>query len=126
MPVASEAVADRARSTSTTQKIPDKPCILRPFWVEEAVSLKEASAVGGWSLSKTRTIVRSKLLGRRDGSGGAWRVSLVALQAYLNGDEPALLAYLNGDRSSDLICDLYASIGLGHLVGRSSRKGGAK
>jgi hypothetical protein len=98
---------------------PDEPQVLRPYHPSEAATVPEAATYARRSVRTVRWWCEEHHLGRR--IGGAWFVSRVALQAFLEGDHEALRLYLQGDRTSPAVTRIYRDLGLGHLVARWSR-----
>jgi hypothetical protein len=68
-----------------------KPRILIPWSVQEAITVTEAAKIAGCSLVTIRTWAHMDGLGRR--VGGRWMISKVALSMFLDGDK--LIAVLN-------------------------------
>jgi hypothetical protein len=94
------------------------PQTLRPFWPEEACTVRQAASRAGKSVGTIRVWSDTYFLGRPIGPHGARGISKVALEAFLNGDVQALTAYLEGDRSRPEVVGYYERLGLGHLVKR--------
>lgn len=79
----------------------DVPQVLIPFDRREALTLKAAADLSGFSAETVRRWASLNDIGRK--VGGIWLVSKVALAMFLDNDTLALRAYLAGDRSSDLV-----------------------
>ncbi len=88
-------------------RLPDRiACLaLVPFDKREAVSLQTAATIADQSSGTIRNWCIEHNIGRK--VGGAWLVSRVALQMFLDGDEVALAAYLLGDRESDFVVEYF-------------------
>ena len=92
------------------------PQTLRPFWPEEAYTVRQAASRSGKSVGTMRAWSDTYFLGRPIGPHGARGISKVALEAFLDGNVQVLTAYLEGDRSSPEIVGYYDRLGLGHLL----------
>ena len=92
------------------------PQTLRPFWPEEAYTIRQAAARAGKSVGTIRIWSDAYFLGRPIRPNGARGISKVALEAFLDGNVQALAAYLEGDRSSPEVVGYYDRLGLGHLL----------
>lgn len=100
--------SDRAntRHATTTLAAPDKPQILRPFWLPESESTAEAALALGRSERTARSLAARFDLGRKF-LGGQWRISKVARAMYADGDMTTLARYLRGDRCSESVVAYY-------------------
>lgn len=85
--------------------------VLVPFDRREAISIEVAAGIAGFSAPHMRRLVTQYQLGRRIGAG-AWKVSRVALQLFLNGDWPALRAYHAGDRDHPCVRAEFQRLGM--------------
>ncbi len=90
---------------------PAVPQVLIPFDRREAGTLKEAAARSGRSVGTVRIWCATMHVGRRV-AGGAWLVSMPALNMLLDGDRAALQAYLAGDRSSESVVKYFRRHGI--------------
>lgn len=90
---------------------PDTPCVLRPYTVEEAITVAEAARLTRKSPGTIRNWASLRDLGRRVG-GGDWQLSRVALAMFLDGDREALALYLKGDRSSAKVVGYFAHLSI--------------
>jgi hypothetical protein len=81
--------------------LPDQRFILVPYDQREAISIEQAVKRSGQSASTLRTWCEKKGIGRR--IGGHWKVSKVALQMFLDGNEEALSAYHRAERTSPIV-----------------------
>lgn len=88
----------------------EKPRILIPFDIGEALSISEAATIAGRSTVTVRTWAANFDLGRP--VGGRWMISRVALAMFLESDRRALKAYLSGDRESRLVISYFERFGL--------------
>jgi hypothetical protein len=80
--------------------------IPQPLGPGEAIDTSEAAARAGVSERTVREWCVLHQIGRR--CGGRWRVSAVALDMLVNGDDGALNAYLEGDRRSEVVRAYFA------------------
>ncbi len=88
----------------------DKPHVLLPFDIREALSISDAARIAGRTTVTVRTWAAIHDLGRP--IGRRWMVSRVALAMHLDGDREALKAYLTGDRESAIVTDYFQRFGL--------------
>lgn len=88
----------------------DVPQVLIPFDRREALTLKAAADLSGFSVEKIRRWASLRDIGRK--VGGTWLVSKVALAMLLDDDMDALRAYLAGDRSSDIVLGYFERSGV--------------
>ena len=88
----------------------DKPHVLLPFDIREALTISDAARIAGRTTVTVRTWAAIHDLGRP--IGRRWMVSRVALAMHLDGDREALKAYLAGDRESALVTDYFQRFGL--------------
>lgn len=85
--------------------------VLVPFDRREAISIEVAAGIAGFSAPHMRRLVAQYQLGRRVGVG-AWKVSRVALQLFLDGSWPALRAYHDGNRDHPSIRAEFQRLGM--------------
>jgi hypothetical protein len=103
-------------STHTATRSPPK--ILIPYDVREAISVAGAAKIAGKSQTTIRGWCRRHHTGRR--IAGAWAVSRVALQMFLDGDLETLAAYHDGARAQyEPVARHYCRLGLGELLKRA-------
>jgi hypothetical protein len=94
------------------------PKILIPYDVRETISVACAAKIAGRSQTTIRGWCRRDYLGRR--IAGAWAVSRVALQMFLDGDVETLAAYHDGARAQyEPVARHYCRLGLGELLKRA-------
>jgi hypothetical protein len=88
----------------------DKPHVLLPFDIREALSISDAARIAGRRPVTVREWAANYDIGRR--VGGRWMVSRVALAMHLDNDRNALKAYLAGDRESETVTGYFRRFGL--------------
>ena len=88
----------------------DRPQVLIPFDLAEALTIQQAANVAGRSVVTLRTWAALHDLGRP--VAARWMISRVALAMFLDGDREALRAYLAGDRSSALVIGYFQRFAL--------------
>jgi hypothetical protein len=79
------------------------------------MTIRQAATRAGKSEGTIRSWCGTYFIGRHIGPG-AWRVSKVCLEMFLDGDLSSMDLYLKGDRSSPSVVAYYERLGLGHLV----------
>jgi hypothetical protein len=107
---AGESTSDSEQLVRTSLERIDKPHVLLPFDIREALSISDAARIAGRTTVTVRTWAAIHDLGRP--IGRRWMVSRVALAMHLDGDREALNAYLAGDRESALVSDYFQRFGL--------------
>jgi hypothetical protein len=88
----------------------EKPRVLIPFDIAEALSIPEAAKIAGRRPVTVREWAANYDIGRR--VCGRWMVSRVALAMHLDNDRNALKAYLAGDRESETVTGYFRRFGL--------------
>jgi Helix-turn-helix domain len=88
----------------------DKPRVLLPFDIAEALTVAQAARIAGRSTVTLRTWAAIHDLGRP--IRRRWMISRVALAMFLESDRKALKAYLAGDRESRLVVSYFERFGL--------------
>jgi hypothetical protein len=84
---------------------PDEPQVLKPFSRAESRTTEEAAAFCGRTRRTMRNWCTQYNLGRR--IGGAWVMSIVALDLFVNDEQEALRHYLSGDRRHPTVVAAY-------------------
>jgi hypothetical protein len=90
--------------------VTDRPCVLLPFDIAEALTIPDAAALAGRTAVTLRNWASIHDLGRI--VGGRWMISRVALAMYMDDDPRALKAYLSGDRESEQVLSYFRRFGL--------------
>jgi len=98
------------------------PQILIPFNPAEALDVSQAARRAKRTDRTIRSWCEEHHIGRRVPAGGHWRVSAVALQMLLEGDDGALQAYLGGDRESDRVLSYYGRLRISATASNKSAK----
>jgi hypothetical protein len=102
---------------SSSQTPTRSPNVLVPYDVRESVWVACAAKIAGRSQTTIRGLCRQHHIGRR--IGGAWSVSRIALQMFLDGDLETLAAYHDGARAQyEPVARYYRRLGLGELLKR--------
>ncbi len=86
----------------------DSRIVLRPYNPDEAKSIAEAATRAGIGETTAREWCSRYALGRK--RGGHWRVSIVALEMHLDGDEDALALYHAGELQHERVRAYYARL----------------
>jgi hypothetical protein len=107
---AGESTSDSEQLVRTSLERIDKPHVLLPFDIREALSISDAARIAGRTTVTVRTWAANFDLGRP--VGGRWMISRVALAMFLESDRLALTAYLSGDRESRVVVAYFARFGL--------------
>ncbi len=82
--------------------------VLRPYNPAEAISIADAARRAGIGETTAREWCSRYALGRK--SGGHWRVSIIALEMHLDGDEEALALYHAGELQHERVRAYYARL----------------
>lgn len=85
--------------------------VLLPYDYREAISTSVAARRAGRSQRTIRKWCEDHGIGRHI-AGGQWKVSVVALAMFLDGETKALGAYLAGDRESEAVAAYFDRLGV--------------
>jgi hypothetical protein len=92
---------------------PSERLVMVPFDERESISIAMAAKLSGKAPNTIRSWAEQYGIGRK--IGGAWHISRVALQIFLDGDKPALAAYHAGDRTDSAVRSYFERAGCGVL-----------
>lgn len=93
---------------------PVGPHVLKPFDAREAITTAIAAKRAGYHAKTIRNWCEKDGIGRK--VGGVLRVSKVALQMKLEGDDASLQLYQAGDRENPRVVAYFARLGLLDLI----------
>ena len=85
--------------------------VLLPYDSREAIGTNVAARRAGKSQRTIRKWCEEHGIGRHI-AGGHWKVSVVALAMFLDGETKALSAYLAGDRDSEVVAAYFDRLGV--------------
>jgi hypothetical protein len=83
---------------------------LKPYDPIDAIGIRAACKLSGWSRPRVIELCEQNGLGRK--IGARWAISKVALHAFLNDDREGLSAYLGGDRAGPAVTCAYHAAGV--------------
>jgi len=86
----------------------DRSNILHPFNAAEAMGTAEAAQMADVAQRTMRDLCLNHAIARQ--ILGHWKVSRVALQMLLDGDQRALEAYAAGDKTSFLVAEYFEAV----------------
>lgn len=97
---------------------------LEPFIPQEALTSARAAARADVT---QRTIINwSEAYGLGRMIAGRWRISRVALEMFLEGNQMALACYLTGDREDPIVVGYFAKLNVPINFDRSRHKSGGR
>ena len=94
--------------------------IMVPFDSRESISIAVAAKLSGKGSNTIRLWAEQYGIGRK--IGGAWHISRVALQIFLDGNTATLNAYHAGNRTDPAVRSYFERVGCGALLQKSKKQ----
>jgi len=99
---------------------PDPRLVMVPFDARESISVAVAAKLSGKGSNTLRLWAEQHGIGRK--IGGAWHISRVAQQIFLDGDTAALAAYHDGNRTDPAVRSYFELVSCGALLQKSQKR----